>query len=79
MIDRVVCVEWFDACSDPNWLNKNQVAKLKAPLVRSYGVIVRKDNAVVVVAHSLGTDENGVEYGVTIIPAGMIKRVRRLK
>ena len=78
MTDRVVEVQWDDACSDPNWLNKNQIGKLKAPVIRSYGVIVRRDARVLVLAHSLGTDENGTEYGVTIIPSGMVRKVRRI-
>ena len=75
MTDRVVMVEWHDAESDPNWLDKDSIAKLKAPVARSYGVIVRRDKHVLVLAHSIV----GQDYGVNIIPAGMVKSVKRLR
>ena len=74
MSDRVVCVEWEDAESLPQWIDREQVKKLKAPIVKSYGVIVRRDKRVLVLAHAVGGDELGVD----VIPAGMVKRVRRL-
>lgn len=71
---QVVQVEWADAEQDPRWLDHDDVAKMKAPVATSYGVIVRRDKEVLVLAHSfIGTD-----ISTLLIPAGMVRKVTKL-
>lgn len=74
MSKPVVCVEWIDAEQDPQWIAKDEIAKIEAPIVKSYGVIMRRDNKVLILAHSIVGDS----YGCNTIPAGMVRKVTRL-
>jgi len=71
---QVVKVEWIDAESDARWLEMSDIEKLKAPVATSYGIIVRRDKDVLILAHSIC----GEHYGVNTIPAGMVKKVSKL-
>jgi len=71
---QIVQVDWIDAEQDPRWLGKDDVAKMDAPVATSYGVIVRRDKKVLVLAHSF----IGEQMSSLLIPAGMVKRVKRL-
>jgi hypothetical protein len=70
----VVKVEWIDAEQDPRWLGMSDIEKMEAPVATSYGVIVRRDKKVLVLAHSF----IGEQMSSLLIPAGMIKRVTKL-
>ena len=70
----VVKVEWIDAESESKWVDADEIAGMKAPIAVSYGVIVRRDKDVLILAHSIC----GEHYGVNTIPAGMVKKVTRL-
>lgn len=74
MNKAVVKVEWIDAESDSRWLEMSDIEKMKAPVAISYGVIVRRDKNVLILAHSIC----GEHYGVNTIPAGMVKRITKL-
>lgn len=71
---QVVKVEWIDAESDAHWLEMGDIDKIKAPVAISYGIIMRRDKDVLILAHSICGDH----YGVNTIPAGMVKRVTKL-
>lgn len=70
----VVKVEWIDAESDARWVDADAIKAMKAPVAVSYGIIVRRDKDVLIIAHSICGDQ----YGVNTIPAGMVKKVTRL-
>ena len=75
-VSNPVCVEWWDAESSSGWLHPEDFKKLTPPVVKTYGVIVERNDKAIVVAQGI----SGKEYlGCTLIPAGMIKRGRRLK
>jgi hypothetical protein len=70
----VVKVEWIDAESDSRWLDTDDIKAMKAPVAVSYGVVVRRDKDVLIIAHSICGDH----FGVNTIPAGMVRKVTKL-
>jgi hypothetical protein len=74
MSKPVVKVEWIDAESDARWVDADHIKAIKAPVAISYGIIVRRDKDVLILAHSICGDH----YGVNTIPAGMVRKVTRL-
>jgi hypothetical protein len=79
-IGSMVCVEWDDATSESNQLNKNEVVALPIPAVRTYGILMAKTAEKVTVSGEV-LDEKGKEptyRSTTAIPTGMVKSITKL-
>lgn len=71
-----VCVEWLDALSAAGWHDITDAMKQQAPLVKTYGILIRRDKHAVTVAQAIAGDQC---LGFQVIPTGMVKKVRILK
>ena len=71
-----VCVLWRDTLNASGWHDLDTARKENAPLVETYGVILKRTKMEITIAHGMSGNQC---LGYTVIPAGMIKRVRRLK
>lgn len=71
----VVCVTWIDAIIRHE---ASRSGDLKPILVKTYGIVVKDDPEFLAVAHEEfpGTEDL---RGVTTIPRGMIRKIKRLK
>jgi len=77
---QIVCVEWIDAVTNPNWRTMNDVQNDKTPLSYNYEygfVIKTKNKSSVVIGHGWNK-ETGDVSSTTAIPKAWVKRVRPL-
>ena len=73
MNHRIVCVTWMDAHGNAFAVYEAHEIPHAAAIVRTYGVLLREDEAGVTIANEVF--EAGSFRGVTLIPKGMIREV----
>ena len=73
---RVVEVVWVDACSDDGWTDSEDIKAGSDYIAVSVGFLLLRDKRRVILTQSLG--QNDKCGGYLQIPAGCVKRVRRL-
>lgn len=71
----LVEVEWYDTTSDPNWQSRDKVLSESLTICFTVGYLIDNSDYAVVLAHTV----NGDDSDYTKIPAGCVKRIRRVK
>jgi len=76
----IVEVEWGDAASGSRWCDIKDIEEQhnKGYPVKSIGYLAKKDKRGVTLSIAVGCDDD-TYLGHHFIPAGMIKRIRKLK
>lgn len=69
-------VLWRDAEGSPGWHTQEELDAITVPLVTTRGYLVREDKEMIVLA--MGHHE-GSYLNLHTIPAGMVRKVTRLK
>jgi hypothetical protein len=75
--NEVICIVWRDIHTNAGWANREDLNKAECPTVKALGFFdgVRDDS--IILKHNLQEKYDEADY--TIIPAGCIVRIRRLK
>ena len=82
MKEKIVLVEWWDACggSKSGWHPMKDIVDQKPALARSVGFLVRNEPDVVVVCpHTVEADGHMDGDGELAIPKSWVKRIKVLK
>ena len=71
---KLVCIEWVDAEAAPGWVTDEVADRQDVEILRTYGLLVRKDKHFVV--HASTRDKvNGRWSELGKIPLGMVRKV----
>ena len=71
---KLVCIEWVDAEATPGWVTDDVADRQDVEILRTYGLLVRKDKHFVV--HASTRDKvNGRWSELGKIPLGMVRKV----
>ena len=79
--ERIVCVEWEDACFSSGYYDKTTPKKYEPAPISTVGIVVKSDRSKII----LGTDkwqsdDGNIEYRhIHTIPKKMITKIRELK
>jgi len=73
----LVEVTWDDACSNHDWHTEAGLTQATTIRMTTVGYMVRRDRKEIALAQTHGDHEKWCE--IWVIPAGWVKRVRRLK
>lgn len=72
----IVEITWLDAVSDSGWRDEDKIKKEKVAVCKSLGFYVKHDK----VAFIISPDVNDLkDRSSTLIPLGMIQKIRKLK
>jgi len=72
---KLVCITWVDAEAKPGWVEDSDADSRDVELLRTYGLLVRKDKHFVV--HASTRDKvNGRWSELGKIPLGMVRSVK---
>lgn len=83
--DQIVCVVWEDIRSCAAWMEDKDLPSFKPSEVRSFGSYGGVINGGVLVKHNIAqgidplTKEDDTEFDGTIIPVGVVLRIRKLR
>jgi len=72
----IVEIVWLDATSDSGWRNEKKVEKDVPAICYSIGYYVTHNKVAIVVSPDWN---NCKERSSTVIPLGMVKKIRKLK
>lgn len=74
---RLICIEWLDAEAQAGWIPDVEVTGQRPQLLRTYGLLVRKDKHFVYHASTRDKDDKKwSELGK--IPLGMVKCIKTI-
>ena len=78
---QLVEVTWTDACSTHGWFSEDELRLATCHDMTTVGYLVRRSRTDIALAqtHVLDDETRGKWGEIWAIPAGWIKRVRRLK
>ena len=69
-----MCIEWVDAEAAPGWVDDVEADDRKVELLRTYGLLVRKDKHFIV--HASTRDKINKRWSeLGKIPLGMVKKI----
>ncbi len=72
----IVEIEWEDSASKGGWANREVYRKLSPMRVRTVGFLLERSPRKVIVLQTLAEDGDGTD--AVVIPAGCVKKLRRL-
>lgn len=72
----IVEIIWLDPTSDSGWRHEDKVKKDIPAIWYSVGYFVTQDKATIVISPDWN---NSKERSSTVVPLGMIKKIRKLK
>jgi len=75
-LNDIVEITWLDATSDSSWRNEEKVKKDVPAICHSVGYFSAQNKTAIVISPD---KNNSKERSSTVIPLGMIKKVRKLK
>lgn len=74
---RAVRVEWVDSASTGRWRHRKEAERFDVVACTTVGFVVSRNSKRIVLAQSVSEDDDVCD--TMTIPAGCVKRVRRLK
>ena len=81
MKEKIVCVEWEDACSNSGYYDKRRPEDFEPVLARTVGHFITRTKSAVIVAQERFYDNKGKpesERHIITIPKKMIRKVMEL-
>ena len=81
MKERIVCVEWTDACYNSGYYDKKDECFSPAK-TKTTGFVVKSDRKCIILSHDRFYNEDGKlgeERHITTIPRAMIRKITQLK
>jgi len=81
MKEKIVCVEWYDACFDSGYYDKSVPKRYEQIETKTVGVVIKSDPKEIIVATDSWLSNDGkTEYRhISTIPKKMIRRIIELK
>jgi len=76
--NTLIEVEWDDIVSDSAWMSEQKAADYPVTQCKSVGYFVNKTKKVLRLSAMIQLDRDP-ERDVTVIPLGVVKRIKRLK
>ena len=79
--DRIVCVEWEDACFNSGYYDKTTPKRYEPALTKTVGIVIKSTPTAVILGTDSWTDDEGkTDYRhCHTIPKKMIKKITELK
>jgi hypothetical protein len=77
---RLVELTWQDANALRDQSDRHEVRAVPIPLVKTYGILMRDSKRSVVIAGEVIREPDRWSYrNTTVVPRGMVKKLRRIK
>lgn len=76
--NTLIEVDWIDIVSDSSWMSEQKAVNYPAMQCKSVGYFVNEDKNVLRLSATIQLDKEP-ERDITVIPKGVVKKIRRLK